>query len=634
MQEEKKPRTLPTGICKTSSGKYIGRVADSVHAARNPGSKTKQRSTTSFATVEEAVEAYEEMNATMQSEFNAIVLDRVAKNPHTRDLERGPDDPSDATPRRAYWRCSKATSFEPRRMVAVKAGKSGFNWVAACVHCPPDNASMSVKVKGTTNEEPACVSHGAKPSHGVVSHGTKPSHGVVLLPTGIRQHPSGKYYGDVGDSVYSARNPGSKHKKRRTTSFATVEEAVEALDELKATMQSEYDAIILDRVANDPLVRDLEQGPDDPSDATPRRAYWRCSERTSFEPKRMVAIKSGKQGFVWVAACLHCPPDDASMSVTNKGTANEEPACIAHGARCPHGYAPGRCMECTHGIAGKPIPGWFCSQGCGIHLSTKRQRTAGGNGLCCNCEERLKREAMEAGDPDSLPQTSQRWEDTFFEKMLPLVTDAKGKVIPYDQRDDAKYMLGSNKRVRVGECDTEHQRRPDCMWSVRCYNWFAVAFVVVEVDEYSHSYRDPVCESARMQDIQFCMLQKSQEQGRTSDLGATREGEIVPPQVYFLRVNPNACDAPGGAISLQTRAEVIADRVSELLRTPPEVFVQMWKADKKMLPHVELYYYHSKNAKHLLDHYDEKVEQHALDVVPNQCPRSVEEAREAREARK
>ena len=172
------------------------------------------------------------------------------------------------------------------------------------------------------------------------------------------------------------------------------------------------------------------------------------------------------------------------------------------------------------------------------------------------------------------------------------------------------------------------------MWSVRCYNWFAVAFVVVEVDERSHSDRDPVCESARMQDIQFCMLQKSQQQGRTSDHDATREGEIVPPQVYFLRVNPNACDAPGGVIPIETRAQVVADRVSELLRTPPEVFVQMWKADRQMLPHVELYYYHSKNAKHLLDHYDEKVRQLALDVVPNQCPRSVEEAREAREARK
>ena len=218
--------------------------------------------------------------------------------------------------------------------------------------------------------------------------------------------------------------------------------------------------------------------------------------------------------------------------------------------------------------------------------------------------------------------------------MLPFVTNAKGEVVPYDQRDDIKNMLGSNKRVRVGECDTEHQRRPDCMWSVRGSDLFVYAIVVVEVDERSHSDRDPVCESARMQDIQFCMLQKSQQQGRTSDHDATREGEIVPPQVYFLRVNPNECDAPGGVIPIETRAQVVADRVSELLRTPPEVFVQMWKADRQMLAHVELYYYHSKNAKHLLDHYDEKVKELALDVVPNQCPRSVEEARKAREARK
>ena len=357
---------------------------------------------------------------------------------------------------------------------------------------------------------------------------------------------------------------------------------------------------------------------------------------TSFEPKRMVAVKAVgmKRGFTWVAACVHCPPDDASMSLTSKGTTNEEPACTAHGARCPHGYAPGSCMECTHGIAGKPIPPHFCSQGCGIHLVRKRQRTTGGNGLCPSCEERLQREAIEAGDPDSLPRRSQRWEDTFFEKMLPLVTDAKGEVVPYEERDDFKNMLGSNKRVRVGECDTEHQRRPDCMWSVRGSDLFVYAVVVVEVDEYSHSNRDPKCESARVQDIQVCYTKLAQEEGRESDLDATREGEIAPPQVYVLRVNPNECDAPGAVVPIQTRAQVIADRVSELLRTPPEVFVQMWKADRQMLPHVELYYYHSKNAKHLLEHYDEKVKERTLDVVPNQCPRSVEEARKAREARK
>ena len=618
MQKKDKPRSLPTGIRKTSSGKYIGRVADSVHAARNPGSKEqKQRHTTSFATVEEAVEAYDELKATMQSEFDEIVLDRVAKNPHTRGLERGPDNPSDATPRRVYWVCNHATSFEPRRVVAVKAGKTqGFAWAPACVHCPPDDASLSVTGKGTANEEPACKAHG-----------------VVSLPTGIYKKRSGKYIGEVGDSVHAARNPGSEQKHRYTALFATVEEAVEARDEMKATMQSEFNAIVLDRVAKDPLVRDLEEGPDDAADATPRRAYWRCNHNTSFEPKRMVAVKSGKQGFKWIAACLHCPPDDASMSMTNKGTVNEEPACIAHGARCPHGRSPGKCMECTHGIAGKPLPPHFCSQGCGIIIGRKRQRTTGGNGLCCNCEERLKREAIEAGDPDSLPRRSQRWEDTFFEKMLPLVTDAKGEVVPYEERDDFKNMLGSNKQRRIGECDTEHQRRPDCMWSVRGSDLFVYAIVVVEVDEYSHSDRNPVCESARVQDIQVCYTKLAQEEGRESDLDATREGEIAPPQVYVLRVNPNVCDAPGAVIPMQTRAQVVADRVSELLRTPAEVFRQMWKADRQMLAHVELYYYHSKSAKRLLDHYDEKVEERTLDVVPNQCPRSVEEARKARKER-
>lgn len=290
-------------------------------------------------------------------------------------------------------------------------------------------------------------------------------------------------------------------------------------------------------------------------------------------------------------------------------------------------------MECTHGIAGKPIPVYFCSTGCGTRIRRKRERTAGGNGLCVNCEERAKREAAEAGDapgPGSV-LASKRWEDVVFDRMLPLVTGNDGAVITPESRDDLKYMLGSNKKRRRGECDTEHQRRPDCMWVVRDADSRIAAAVIVEVDEDSHRDRTVECESARVHDIQCALTTLAQEEGK-SRLVATRSGEIFPPQVYFLRMNPNACDAPGGTIPLTTRIEVVADRVRELLRTPAEAFHQKWKEDEQMLPHVELYYYHSKKAKHLLDHYAQKADQRAIALTPNQCPRSVEEAKEAREA--
>ena len=254
----------PDRDSQTPSGKYYGQVSDFVHKARNPGSKErKQRRTTVFATVEEAVEAYEEIKAAMTSEFDAIVLDRVAKNPYTRDLERGPDDASDATPRRAYWRCSQNTSFEPKRMVAIKAGEV--------------RVSMGCSLRALPSRQRDDVENGQRDDERGAGVRRPRSR---LSPDRDLQTSSGKYYGKVSDSVHAARNPGSKSKQRHTPVFATVEEAVKARDEMKATMQSEFDAIILDRVANDPLVRDLEEGPDDASDATPRRAYWRCNFRT------------------------------------------------------------------------------------------------------------------------------------------------------------------------------------------------------------------------------------------------------------------------------------------------------------------------------------------------------------------
>ena len=87
MEEESKPRSLPTGISKTSSGKYYGQMSDLVHKARNPASKSKQRLTPSFATVEEAVKAYDEMKAKMTSEYDAVEIGVCALRVHVACLD-------------------------------------------------------------------------------------------------------------------------------------------------------------------------------------------------------------------------------------------------------------------------------------------------------------------------------------------------------------------------------------------------------------------------------------------------------------------------------------------------------------------------------------------------------------------
>ena len=438
------------------------------------------------------------------------------------------------------------------------------------------------------------------------------------LPTGIQKTQSGKYYGQVKDLVHAVRNPGTKAKTRVTPSFATVEEAVKAREEMKATMQSEYDAIVLDRVAKDPVVRDLEEAPDDPSDATLRQAYWRCNFKTSFQPKRMVAVKAtrAKQGFAWHAACVHCPPNDASMSMTSKWTTNEEPACAAHGARCWHGRNPAQCMECTHGVAGKPLPPHFCSTGCGLRVDRKRHRSAGGNGLCSSCETKLVQQAADAGA--SLPLVTKRWEDVVAEKLVVLVTDEEGNQIPYEMRDDMRHMFGSNQSTNKGECSTDSRRRPDLLWLKRDEgNARIVAAVMVEVDEDSHSSRDPECEGGKIHDTFQCIVKLAQDER------SEEEEEALIPKVTFLRFNPNKCDAPGrggkaAPIPLDTRIRVLASRVRSLLNASSSELKDASRRGMHMRPYLELLYYDTVRGKANLDYYERHAD--AFVLTRNRCP--------------
>ena len=261
----------------------------------------------------------------------------------------------------------------------------------------------------------------------------------------------------------------------------------------------------------------------------------------------------------------------------------------------------------------------FCSVCKHTTLARKRQESAGGNGWCPDCEASKMAEAAEAGA--ELPAKGLRWEDVVLNQVVLLVTDRDGEILPYEMRDDMSNMFGSNKRARKGECSTNHQRRPDILWLVRDAEYRMVAAVMVEVDEDSHSDRESECEGGKVHDTFECILKLAQEEGK-GRLAVARTDEVLTPQVFFVRFNPNACDAPGGIINLKTRVEVLVARVRELLNTPAEVYQQRSRDGLCMKPYLELLYYHTKKGGKHLAFYEAHTD--AFHLTPNRCPREVE----------
>ena len=432
---------------------------------------------------------------------------------------------------------------------------------------------------------------------------------------GIRQAPSGKWLGQVGDTVHSAMNPGGKQKQRYTPSFSTRSEAVKALAELRAKVEEEFETIVLARVEADPLVKDLPRAPEDISNAELKKAYWVCTNKTNFVPRRMVRMNGGKGGLKWKQACIYCNVNDASMAQMDKRLVALHPSCTAHGGVCDHGRNPSSCRQCNED-SNKHIVS-LCSHCKQTRLNRKRQITAGGSGLCPLCEAHLNTEAAESGAEP--PEKGKRWEDVVLDQLVTMVVDPVGNVIAYEMRDDMSNMLGSNKRRRHGECSTEHQRRPDILWLVRePEDSRIVAAVMIEVDENSHSDRESVCEGGKVHDTFQSILKLAQEEGK-GRLGEVRKGEVLTPQVVFIRFNPNACDDPGGAIRLATRIQVLASRVCELLNTPADVYQQRSRDGQCMKPHLEILYYHSKEGGKHLAFYEQN--KHAFHLTSNRCPR-------------
>ena len=439
----------------------------------------------------------------------------------------------------------------------------------------------------------------------------------------------GKWCGQVSNPLKKTKSGGKK--KECTPCFATKEAAIEARAVLKARVDAEYETRAVDLASKDPSTQGLDRipvprGSEGMAEIPLHQAYWTIGQNTGQLPIRVVRV-----GKAWKQGCKKCPPNNASVAIGN-GLGGKAEFCIPCGGGCIHGRQPGDCMACQHkykgGTARLTI---FCNENCGTLLDYKRQESHGGNGLCLDCEVRVNAEAVASGSAP--PPKNERYETVVFKQLIPLIVDELGNKIPYEMQDDLKNMLGSNRNagrnMGTGKCDTAHQRRPDILYLKRDDEAHIVAAVMIEVDEHSHGDRDPECEGGKIHDTFQCLLKLAQEEGK-SRLAETRKGVVRTPQIFFLRFNPNACDAPGGngggkakavPIRLETRVQVLAKRVNELLNTPFETYHTRSDAGQCMKPQVELYYYHSKQGAGNMAFYEAHAE--AFHYKGNSCPRSV-----------
>ena len=200
--------------------------------------------------------------------------------------------------------------------------------------------------------------------------------------------------------------------------------------------------------------------------------------------------------------------------------------CVRHGGGFKAGEARGN-KWCTH-----------CKT---TQLHPKRKPHHGGNGLCATCEAHLKAEAAANGAEAPLAP-NQRWGDVVFAQLLPLVTYADGAPFPPDQRDERRGGgLGtSSAQKRRRECDTTSNRFPDGLWVLRDERGRAVLVVIVEVDEHSHTDRDPARESGKTDDTFQALQDRLAKEGAARGAVARHDAQMIP--IVTIRVNPNAYD--------------------------------------------------------------------------------------------
>lgn len=337
--------------------------------------------------------------------------------------------------------------------------------------------------------------------------------------------------------------------------------------------------------------RGLPLRPASAADAEPDTAYYgekRHAARGSGESKEFgpmryvrVACKSDPCGFIYAAGCRAFL--DSGAPCTNKASIDGK-HCEGHGGGFKAGEARGN-KWCTH-----------CKT---MAIRPKRYLKNGGNGLCPTCEAHLKAEAAANGAEAPL-KPNQRWEEVVFKMLLPLITYRDGTPFPPDQRDERKGGgLGTaSTQKRRRECDTTTNRFPDGLWVLRDEDGRAVLVVIVEVDEHSHTDRDPTCESGKLDDTFQSLQDKLVKEGAARGAVARHDAQMIP--IVTVRVNPNAYDKK--VVKLPERIQAVAALANSYLHMDAEARAQL----QTRAPIVHVMYYHTKEGAKHLAHYASK----------------------------
>lgn len=332
-----------------------------------------------------------------------------------------------------------------------------------------------------------------------------------------------------------------------------------------------------------PHTRNLPLRPLNAVDAAPATAYYaekrhgaRGNDSKVFGPTRYVRAvdKSSPGGFVFRPCCWSFL--ESGEPCTQIATHNGK-HCKKHGGGPKAGE--GGSNHCV-----------YCKT---TEIDKRRQRS---NRLCPTCEAHLQAEAAAAG-VDAPPAPTERWEDVVFRKLLPLVTYRDGAPFPPDQRDERRGGgLGTSKAVkRRRECDTTTNRFPDGLWILRDVRGRALLAVLVEVDEHSHSDRDPACESGKIDDTFQALQDRLQKEGAATGAAARHDTCMVP--IVFIKVNPNAYDAK--RVGLDERVATVAALVNSYAHKTEDELEDL----QNTAPIVHVLYYHSKEGAANLAHF-------------------------------
>ena len=397
----------------------------------------------------------------------------------------------------------------------------------------------------------------------------------------------GKWRGYVYDR--SVRN-GTKPKEIHVGFFVDEQACAEATAAKRAEVEAAISKKLHAMAQQLEHTRGLPLRPTNAVDAEPETAYYGEKKRYSgkggpkeFGPQRLVrsANKSKSSGFELVACCRAFLDSGAPCTTL---ASHDRKHCNAHGGGFKVGEARGA-QWCTH-----------CKT---TSLAPKRQPQHGGNGVCPTCENRLKAEA-EANGSEAPIEASKRWEDVVFEQLLPLIKYLDGTPFPPDQRDERKGGgLGTSSTKKRGrECDTTTNRFPDCLWVLRDENGRAVLVVIVEVDEHSHTDRDPMCESGKLDDTFQALQDKLAKEGAARGAVARHDAQMVP--IVTVRVNPNAYDKK--VVKLPERVKAVAAVVRAYLHMDDETR----EALQTHAPIVHVLYYHTEQGARNLAHYAAK----------------------------